>query len=123
MRLPLIDHQAKAAASKVDSGQKPSDDSTCSRSHMTLEDYEKAAFDQLNNRKPKAKAKPAKSLETPSKHTAKTGSALKLGCPRCRGSIGGCSTCRNVNSNGIRLHGKVEWETHMKMSKRSRLTK
>jgi hypothetical protein len=123
MRLPLIDHIAKVAASKKDSDHKQADESTSSKPHMTLEDYERMAFDQLTKRTKKTKDKPAQPKKASSKPTAGNVSSLKLGCPRCRGSINGCSTCRVPTYNGIRLHGKTEWEKHMKMSKKARLTK
>jgi len=123
MRLPLIDHIAKVAASKKDSDHKQADESTSSKPHMTVEDYERMAFDQLNKRTKKTKNKPAQPTKALSKPTAGNVSSLKLGCPRCRGSINGCSTCRVPTYNGIRLHGKTEWENHMKMSKKALLTK
>ena len=123
MRLHVIDLQTKVAATTCDICAKPAGDYISSKPHRTLADYASLEFDQLTKRKPNDEIKPAQSFHASSKPTSIKSSTLKLGCPRCRGSIGGCSTCKNANYNGIRLHGKTEWEKHMKMSRRARLTK
>ena len=134
MRLPLIDHVAKQSSHQKQSPpscpvQKEAImDIACAKPQMSLQDYEQLAFEHLNKKKKSTTDEPGpkapKQRTASSKQKARQPSnGLKLGCPRCRGSVNGCSTCRSENYNGIRLHGKAEYEKHHKASKRTRITK
>ena len=61
---------------------------------------------------PKAKAK----AKGKAKAKAKTNNhaAAVYGCPRCRGILTGCPTCRSSSYDGIRLPGRDAWKAHMK---------
>ena len=90
---------------------------------MSLEDYENASFSELAKKKPR-KAETVMKRPASNKAASASGNIkndsniqLALGCPRCRGSINGCSTCKNAAYNGLRLHGKAAWEAHVKAQK------
>lgn len=67
---------------------------------------------------PKAKAKGKPGPKPKAKATAKKkakgqAGALLYGCPRCRGNVKGCRTCRSPTYQGVRLHGRERWRAHM----------
>lgn len=83
----------------------------------SLEAYETASYNDLVSKKKPAKACKAEVLKRPAASSTDPEAELLLGCPRCRGNINGCSTCRSSNYNGVRLHGKTAWEAHCKKQK------
>jgi hypothetical protein len=120
LRLPLVQPPPALADAEGDGDQDQAAPAT--KKFKSLADYEQAAFDNLSKKKlikasvmkrpaSNSSAKPA-AIAQPSKR-----SEVLLGCPRCRGSINGCSTCQNPCYNGLRLHGKAVWEAHVKSQK------
>ena len=93
------------------------------KQHMSLEEYERASFEELAKKRQRKndnvmKRPAASKAASASGNTKNDGNTeLALGCPRCRGSINGCSTCRSAAYNGLRLHGKSAWEAHVKAQK------
>ena len=98
----------------------------------TLEDWNKAAFQALKEKKDKkdntkkakgkakpkgkAKSKPAKSSSLKKKPASKalpsghSKSSTTFGCIRCRGNPRGCDTCLRPNFQGKRFQSREEWK-------------
>ena len=98
----------------LQNGQAPKDD------EKSLETFEKEAFQKLAAKDQKKAAKgggmkrPAAKMEVADKSrgskptNTKTEKTLKLGCKKCRGSVNGCTQCRNPGYKGQRMD-RAEW--------------
>ena len=115
------EHDGQIADKGAGGDAEPESAGGAAEPEMSLEDFETQAFNrtQVIRKKPAASSK---TLSACPKAGAKK-EQLKLGCPRCRGSVKGCSTCKNPDYNGFRLHGKAAYEKHMKMKTDKKHTK
>ena len=130
LRLPLAKPQASDDTAQVEGhDEEVMPAPTGSNQPKSLEEYETAIFEGLKQKKLKKATtvmkRPAaqKVSSTSAPSTPTKNKVLELGCPRCRGSTNGCSTCRNPAYNGLKLHGKAAWEAHWKLQKQKHFGK
>lgn len=111
LRVPLGQEESKGLPIAAEESQ---------TSEPSLESLEEKAFEQIGQSKcvkkrPAGKCEPKTIVSEPKNNDGK-----KLGCPRCRGSINGCDTCKKPSYRGVVLHGKAAWEKHVKSQQKKK---
>lgn len=129
--LAALEDQTSTNENDTKQGDNESIDPKGGTSKRTLEDFEQANLDLIkareakktkvkgenngtNLQKPKGKAKPMKRPSCKPSTTPSSGSAMKKGCLRCRGSRNGCDLCLDKSFKGLRLN-REEWKDYAKL--------